>query len=238
MIKSTEFQIDWLSKMSFGNAEGERDKMLVDSFTETRSIRELVNGDYNYVLAPKGCGKSSLFKAYENRFLNDDEIKDEYRTIVVPISNMFSYENINLEENQSAKKWAIIWGVYIIKEIFRVITSDKYSYDFDEFIKKNSKYEELKRDFEIYDLWDYIENVNVGFKFSVKGQEVSLAPTISRKKTTKKIVLNEIFSDLQSYLQRENKKIYILIDRIDDFVLGESKESKRDFIQGWSCVKI
>lgn len=230
--KEIRFQTGWLDEMSFGNAEGERDKKLYDSFIETRSIKEILDGGYNYVLAPKGCGKSSLFKAYSERFISNTEIRDDNKTIIIPISNMFAYENIDLEQEQIAKKWAIIWGLYIIKEIFKTLTNDKYKYEFEEYIKQSSKYNELKEDFQLYDLWDYLEKVNVGFKFSIKGQEVTLSPTITKNRPERKVVLNEIFIDLQNYLDKCNKKIYILIDRIDDFIVGESKENKKAFIQG------
>lgn len=230
--KEIGFQTSWLDKMSFGNAEGERDKKLYDSFIETRSIKEILDGGYNYVLAPKGCGKSSLFKAYSERFISNAEIRDDIKTIIIPISNMFAYEKIDIEQEQIGKKWAIIWGLYIIKEIIKTIKSDKYKYEFEEYIKQSSKYNELKEDFQLYDFWDYLEKVNVGFKFSIKGQEVSFSPTITKKRPEKKVVLNEIFIDLQNYLDKCNKKIYILIDRIDDFIVGESKENKKAFIQG------
>lgn len=230
--KEIPFQIDWLAKMSFGSAEGERDKKLYDSFIETHSIKEMMEGGYNYVLAPKGCGKSSLFKAYSERFVSDSEIRDENKTIIIPISNMFAYENIDLGQEQVAKKWAIIWGVYILKEIFKTIMTNKYKLEFDEYIKKSSKYNELKEEFELYDLWDYFENINVGLKFSIKGQEVSIAPTIKKNRPNKKIILNEVFLELQNYLEENNKKIYILIDRVDDFIVGENKENKRAFVQG------
>lgn len=230
--KGMRFQTSWLDEMSFGNAEGERDKKLYDSFIETRSIKEILDGGYNYVLAPKGCGKSSLFKAYSERFISNAEIRDDNKTIIIPISNMFAYEKIDIEQEQIGKKWAIIWGLYIIKEIFKTITNEKYKYEFEEYIKQSSKYNELKEDFQLYDLWDYLEKVNVGFKFSIKGQEVSFSPTITKKRTEKKVVLNEIFIDLQNYVDKCNKKIYILIDRIDDFIVGESKENKKAFIQG------
>lgn len=226
------FQTSWLDEMSFGNAEGERDKKLYDSFIETRSIKEILDDGYNYVLAPKGCGKSSLFKAYSERFISNAEIRDNNKTIIIPISNMFAYEKIDIEQEQIGKKWAIIWGLYIVKEIFKTITNDKYKYEFEEYIKQSSKYNELKEDFQLYDFWDYLEKVNVGFKFSIKGQEVSFSPTITKKRPEKKVVLNEIFIDLQNYLDKCNKKIYILIDRIDDFIVGESKENKKAFIQG------
>ena len=41
--KGMRFQTSWLDEMSFGNAEGERDKKLYDSFIETRSIKEKVH---------------------------------------------------------------------------------------------------------------------------------------------------------------------------------------------------
>lgn len=230
--KEIRFQTNWLVNMSFGNAEGERDEKLYDSFIETRSIKDMMGGGFNYVLAPKGCGKSSLFKAYSERFVSDDEIKDDNKTIIIPISNMFAYENIDLGQEQVAKKWAIIWGVYILKEIFKTITADKYKFEFEEYIKKSNKYNELKEEFELYDLWDYIKKINIGLKFSIKGQEIAIAPTIGKKRPDKKIVLNEIFSELQNYLETNNKKIYILIDRVDDFIAGESNESKRVFVQG------
>lgn len=231
-LKGIEFQIEWISKMSFGNAEGEKDKKLNDSFFETRSIKNLSGGDFNYVLAPKGCGKSSLFKAYAERFIDSHDIKDEEKIIIIPISSVFSYEKIDLDSKKIAKELAMIWGIYIIKEIFKVLTSDKYKNSFSEYLKKIKKYSELKEEFELNNLWDYIEKVNVSLKFAVKGQEIAFTPTITSDKKTRKISLNEVFSELQDFLQENKKVIYILIDRVDDFILGENKEYKKAFIQG------
>ena len=230
--KGINFEIDWLSKMSFGNGEGEKDKNLCDSFIETRSIKKMIDGEFNYILAPKGCGKSSLFKAYRERFLGSDIIKDEKQTIIIPIDNVFAYDTIDLKEGQSAKRWALSWGVYIIKEIYKVITSEKYKNSFDDYLVNSNKYNELKEEFELQNIWDFIEKVNIGLKFLVRGQEMSISPTINRNRPVKKIVLNEIFHELHNYLQETNRKIYILIDRVDDFVLGESIDDKRAFIQG------
>lgn len=233
LVKQNEFYIEWLSKMSFGSGEGERDKKLNnESFIETQSIKKITEGEFNYVLAPKGCGKSALFKAYIDRFIGNNILKDDRQTIVIPISNMFAYEKMNIQQSQFAKNWAIIWGVYIIKEIFKVLTSNKYKYDFDKYLHESNKYNELKEEFELYDLWDYIENINIGLKFTIKGQEIAISPSIKGNKVAKKIILNDIFTELQQFLQENNKSIYILIDRVDDFVLGESKEDKKAFIQG------
>ena len=187
--KGINFEIDWLSKMSFGNGEGEKDKNLCDSFIETRSIKKMIDGEFNYILAPKGCGKSSLFKAYRERFLGSDIIKDEKQTIIIPIDNVFAYDTIDLKEGQSAKRWALSWGVYIIKEIYKVITSEKYKNSFDDYLVNSNKYNELKEEFELQNIWDFIEKVNIGLKFLVRGQEMSISPTINRNRPVKKIVL-------------------------------------------------
>ena len=66
-LENKTFQVKWLENMNLGNVEGERDKKLESSFLKTKAIKEIIAGDYNYVLAPKGCGNSSLFKAYHHQ---------------------------------------------------------------------------------------------------------------------------------------------------------------------------
>ena len=43
---------------------------------------------------------------------------------------------------------------------------------------------------------------------------------------------------MQNYLVEKGLKIYVLIDRVDDFVVGEDREQKKKFIQGlYYCVE-
>lgn len=241
-IGKLTFDVNLLDNMTFGGYEGEHDPNLENSFYETKSIKKIVKGNYNYILAPKGCGKSSLFKAYEKRFINDELIRESEKTIIVSINDTFAYEKI-VENNEYMnknieKKWAMIWGVFILKKIFKVISSDPYKMIFQDFIHKSAKYDEIKNEFEVFDLWDYIQQVNIGIKFNIKGQEVSASPTIKRCKTKKSISLNEFYNDLQNYLVEKGLKIYVLIDRVDDFVVGEDREQKKKFIQGlYYCVE-
>lgn len=236
------FPIELLEEMNFGGYEGEHDENLEDLFCETNAIKKIIKGNYNYILAPKGCGKSALFKAYEKRFIGNPLIQESNKTIIVSINDSFAYEKIaennDFMSKNIEKKWAMIWGIFILKKIFKVISSEPYQYIFQDFIHKSAKYDDIKNEFEIFDLWDYIEQINIGLKFNIKGQEVSVAPSIKKNKIRKSISLNDFYNELQGFLKERNLKIYVLIDRVDDFVVGENKEQKRSFIQGlYYCVE-
>lgn len=236
------FPVESLEKMNFGGYEGEHDENLEDLFCETNAIKKIIKGNYNYILAPKGCGKSALFKAYEKRFIGNPLIQESDRTIIVSINDSFAYEKItennDFMNKNIEKKWAMIWGIFILKKIFKVISNEPYQYIFQDFIHKSAKYDDIKNEFEIYDLWDYIENINIGLKFNIKGQEVSVAPSIKKNTMRKNISLNDFYNELQDFLKERNLKVYVLIDRVDDFVVGEDKEQKKNFIQGlYYCVE-
>lgn len=241
-VNRLTFPIELLNEMTFGGYEGEQDENLEDLFCETKVIKKIIKGNYNYILAPKGCGKSALFKAYEKRFINNQLIQKSNKTIIISINDTFAYEKIaennDFMNKNIEKQWAMIWGVFILKKIFKVISSDSYKSIFKYFIHKSTKYDDIKKEFEVFNLWDYIEQINIGVKFNIRGQEISATPSIKKNKPKKNISLNDFYNESQAFLREKNLKIYVLIDRVDDFVVGEDKEQKKSFIQGlYYCVE-
>lgn len=63
--KIRRFNYRELDKLSFGDVEGENDASLATSFTLTGSVVKLTEGRFNYILAPRGVGKSAIFRALE-----------------------------------------------------------------------------------------------------------------------------------------------------------------------------
>lgn len=241
-LENKSFQVNLLDSMELGSAEGERDKKLEISFLKTRAINEIITGEYNYVLAPKGCGKSSLFKAYSDRYEAINKIQDKQRCIIIPIKVAFSFQNVlndnELSDYSIESRWAIFWGIYIIKEIFKEIDKPEYSYRFDSFIKKSKHYEVIRREFNLYDIWDYISKLRLSVTFNLQGQQATISPSFSIENKHKEILLNRFFDDLQSSLSEQASELIILIDRVDDFIVGKQFDMQRKFIQGlYNCVE-
>ena len=67
LVKS--FDLDELENINFGKLEGERDNMLESSFFPTKTVVKYLKNPYNYVLSPKGAGKSALYRALSERFI-------------------------------------------------------------------------------------------------------------------------------------------------------------------------
>lgn len=67
----TKFNLNKLKTLSFGNLEGERDVMLKECFFPTYAIEKHLNSPVNYILSPKGAGKSALFRTLNNKYIHN-----------------------------------------------------------------------------------------------------------------------------------------------------------------------
>jgi len=236
--KVTPFDYEVLSSLQFGSLDGEKDKLLKDCFIVTKEIRKLLKGgSYNYIISPKGAGKSALFKALMDKYI-DKSILDYSKYHFIAINQAFEYDNKYLsselfKKDLGHKNYTISWALYIAFKLIEDITnkhSNKSNYDV--FEKKIRKYEEIKDTFELYNLLDYVNKFNVSLKFQVHGVDCSLSPTLKFKNLPKKIDLQEIYEIINDFYLQNNIAVKILIDRIDNFVQKEEYEIQKNYLQG------
>ena len=114
-----DFDIRQLSNITFGKLEGERDPLLEDCFFPTRKVQKYLIEPYNYVLSPKGAGKSALFRALSDGFINEHFFKSDSYSII-PINEAFGFDddylNIQKFSENSRMKLTVSWlSLYLLK---------------------------------------------------------------------------------------------------------------------------
>lgn len=227
-----------LEEFNFGSLDGERDEILKDCFVLTKEINDLLKYKYNYVLSPKGAGKSSVFKALIEKYPIPKKIVDFNRYHFIPINRAFDNDDSYLEKTKfksdlGHKKYTISWSFYIaIKLIEDIIKNHNDKSNYSEFEAEIKKYDNLKDIYELYNILDYIESFNVVLKLTAGGIDYTLRPTFGNKKKTRPLKLNDLFQLINTFYKRNNLTARILIDRIDNFVEKEEYDIQKNYLQG------
>jgi hypothetical protein len=237
-VKLSPINIGILEEFNFGSLDGERDDNLKDCFVITKEINNLLKYKFNYVLSPKGAGKSSVFKALIEKYsiLKNNIDLNKYHFIQVnrAFDNNDSYlEKTKFKSNLSHNKYTVSWSFYLaIKLIEDILINHKDKSNYEDFESKIKKYDNLKDTYELYNILDYIENFNVVLKFTAGGIDYSIKPIFGNKKKTKPLKLNELYSIINEFYKKNGIIARVLIDRIDNFVEKEEYDIQKNYLQG------
>ncbi|MDB9954718.1 hypothetical protein OAD49_04065 [Flavobacteriaceae bacterium] len=243
-LKVIKFDTDKLIDISFGQLEGERDTYLKDCFFPTKSVTKYLRSinSYNYVLSPKGAGKSALFRAMTEGFVPTEYFNDkEYSIIAVNQAFGFDDNYLNLNQFQEKRRMnlTISWALFILSKLILNIRENYSNKDgYHELINEISKIQELKEKFNLYDLSDFLRALGMSIEFTANGQEFSAKPKFTVNKKDERLNVNKIFTLVNKFYQQNDIKVLILIDRLDNFVQKEEYHLQRRYIQGlFDCVE-
>lgn len=238
-----DFDIRQLENFDLGLADGEKDATLKESFIVTKSIKKLLKKRYNYVLSPKGAGKSATFKAITEKYI-PSELLDYEKYDFVSINKAFETNTEYLspkrfKSNLEHKKYTISWALYIALKLIETILNDyKTSPHYSKFESEIKKYADFKDKYELYNVLDHLERLNLSMKFSSNGQDLVVNPSIKIKNSNKKISLNEIYSLINDFFNNNNIVVKVLIDRVDNFVQKEEYQIQKNYLQGLvDCIE-
>ena len=236
------FEISQIGKINFGDLDGENDSKLADSFFPTQSIRKLFGMKYNYILSPKGGGKSALFRAMLNTYVPNSLFSSEQFSII-NINSAFNFESEYLpatkfKDDVSENHYTLAWALFLLSELIRDIKkhSDKIGYP--EIIKKLRKVDGFKEQYNLYDFSDSVKTISFTMSFKVNGQDIEVKPAIKIPDNVDKLVLNQLFVDINEFYKANNITALIIIDRIDNFVRKEKAVIQKKYLQGLiNCVE-
>lgn len=240
---SKRFELKELGKINFGQLEGEKDSLLdKETFFPTETIKQLLCKHYNYVLSPKGVGKSAVFNALTNKFITPNLFAYGEHSIV-PINRAFGNDNDYLDpekfKEDGRKNYSIYWGLYIMGELLKdIFNNHQDKGNFESFKRKIRKVEGLKDQFQLYNILDIINQLNIGFAFNISGHTVEIKPNVKFDGHLEKISLNEILKLINDFYKENNLEALIVIDRVDSFVSKESIEIQKNYLQGLiDCIE-
>lgn len=237
-----------LSQFRFGDPDASADDLLIHCSQQIRGVPEFLSGTKNIVIGERGVGKSALFKLVaEGRFkLKLDGGDKPRRQLIVPINEELDYAAIaNAIEGRYVDKagkpfgkYRFLWELYILSNVVEAIANEDGE---DEELKL------LRQDIEgffgipiarKFSFSDFLGNMKVtaGIKVDSVG---SYTPSVSVEPGRQEVGSVEV-SDKQiaSLKDRVRKSLKIrrivatvLIDKIDDFVVGLEYEEQKKNVQ-------
>jgi hypothetical protein len=247
-----DFDTNILSEFTFGDPEAKSDEILVDCFQDIEGVRTFLGGTKNIVLGERGSGKSALFKLIANKKLQFRIKGNEKhrKLLIVPIDDDLEYLTIaNTVENRFSDqtkrpygKHRYLWEIYILG---RIIDQLNTAYkDEDEITKLNGEFGEIMgitnvKPFRLKDLFTSYK-ITLGGKFESDPATTALSvtPTVSLEKNNKDEIkyvtdreINKLKERLIAELNKKNLTAIVLVDRIDDFVVGFEYEEQIKHIQ-------
>lgn len=237
-LKKLKFDFNELNSLSFGRLEGEEDEeFLSSSIVFTDSFVEVLSCKYNYVLAPKGAGKSAIFNSIEKKIITNDYFKYDDKHIIF-INKAFGFDKDYLSPSRfkhdlDGKNYIFAWTLYLIFQAFENIKTKYSNYpNYSELVDKVKIVSEFKDEFQLYNILDRIQELNLTLALDVAGQQFKLSPKISTSKNYKKFDLNYCLEAINDFYRKNNLNLIILIDKVDNFVRQESYEIQKKYIQG------
>src|SRR3989338_1168951 len=247
-----------LIEFNFGDPEAKSDPLLEHCPLPIRGVREFLAGTKSIVLGERGAGKSALFKLVSDGIykftLDAQEKKRIKKQFIVAIDDDFEYQNIanvveERFESQGRKKFGkyrLFWEICILgKTLAKLVEEDN----------ENLELKTLITEFQAVLGVTVAEGFSIGsFLSSLKltggvkvDQSGSVTPTLSVESTkndsarARKITdheINALRDRVVKYLKPKNYLVIVLVDKVDDFVVGLDYENQKLNIQSLlECVQ-
>lgn len=239
-----KFKLSELENLNFGKLEGEKDDKLSDSFFFTNSILNLLKGKYNYILSPKGGGKSAFFRILNDKLHIPKRYFDYSKYSIIGINEAFGLDSDYLNgekftEEENRKNYTISWAIYLLSELLKDVTSNhKEKQGYNEIINSIKNIDDFKDRFKLYNILDFLDHIKFGLSFMVGGQPIDVSPKFKIEAKKEKLVLNTIFKQINDFYKTNNLTALILIDRLDNFVRKEAYHIQKNYIQGLiDCIE-
>lgn len=244
-----KFPIACLSKFDFGSPDGKDDPLLLACMLKITPIAEFLEENKSIVVGERGAGKTALF-----RLISDGKLKfhttEKFTQIYVPIDEELAYktirEHVAHQIQDSAKSpeisHRIVWELYFLSRCIDALAK-KFS--------ENGRFNALCDDF--YKAIGWTQNKKIGLldflrdtkkTIGVKLEGGHLGYVIPNFYTAIEPAKNEKPSDsssfldvpaiksaLNSFLKDSKTFVYLLVDKIDEFVSGDEYITQKLVLQ-------
>lgn len=224
-----------LNNLDLGSVIAEQDDLLIQCFVSHNALNELISDRRDLILGSKGAGKSALWKEINEKKSLYGELDDvelvlatnhtgdpEFREV---------FKNISTQDFPNDDQLRTAWKIYILALLYKKakdrIDDDSNLKGFEKLLKKHnilySHPDNLKK------LLDFaINKANTFSKANVNstGIELEFSSQNKRNEEVNTIPFNNLFSSLSSIVSNYNFRIWVILDRLDEIVLGdEHKEN-------------
>lgn len=242
------FPVSTLDLFSIGDVEGKNDSLLEECLCEISPIREFLLGKKDIVLGERGAGKSALFRMLSERRL--EFVTPPGKTYaVLSLDENIEYKQLKdlIEKRVTATgdkpsiKYQFIWELFITYKILDLLVTDLNMQDplleqskhdisvalgfekpkvgFMEFLISHKKTVGVKL--------DHLHPTTSNFYISAEPTEIS-----GNSDEIHHIDLKEIKRQISRALDKNDMALYVLLDRLDEFVILEEYETQKHLLEG------
>lgn len=235
------FPLELLNKVELGNMDGHRDKLIEDTFIDTRTIQTFREDKHSVIIGSFGSGKSAIF----NLLKNQSDVFSEYQDdLIISIDEQIQFSQLkkdsyslfaHLEDDLA---FQLIWKFQVCRRISEEIAKlDNFGRNQDEdylnvFLDRTggigSHISILQR------LKELAGSFTLKLKAKISGMpvEAELSKQESKIKNQIEINLDEVLvRSLRVIEDRRYRRATIIIDKLDKFVAKEEYDIQRAYLE-------
>jgi len=242
------FPIRKISHFEFGSNDAFNDDLLSDTFCFTNAAKYSTHNNRSFIVGPPGSGKSAIFKAYMDRILKPKDYSENY-FLIIGISDELKYlhveeiikNNFNIYTNNEDDKYILLWDAFILFKLLLEI-SDNFGQYFEEDIKKLSNVFGRLQLSKESTFRDFLNRLNLSsLEIKWKYGEAVLSGKAEMKDRNRNSIDTFDIVSIKNRINEtlENAKCYawVMIDKIDDFVLGKDYQVQKKLLRGLICCE-
>jgi hypothetical protein len=248
------FDLKWLNDFDFGQADAKEDSLLSECLCITPAFDEFLSGKKDIVIGERGTGKSALFRLIKDGecgFYKKTASKNKAKKqILVPIDEELYYQAtkekiaslFNSATFDIETKYQFCWELFIL---LRVVSKLKSEFSSSEVISEI--YNNLNNVFDIKNrvnsIFDVLSNTKktIGVKidnlqtgYATPNFYASIEPSLNSCGNDDKeifLTVDEYKEKLNDFLAQHNSIVYVLIDKLDEFVVKEEYDTQKKALQ-------
>lgn len=255
------FPLDKLEEFTFGDVDGKNDELLLNPFCicNINATNEFLKGKKSLIVGERGSGKTALFTLVSNKTLQFQLHKGE-ESLIIPIDEDLQYKAlkekiISLIQTQikdEATIFRFVWELFIIYRILLKL-KDEFTHNLPDDLKKAfNEFEEIFGKGKTHSIYDVLasQKKTIGVKLDSSPQGIPVPnfyisvepkdskPTNIHEEAVSTINVDNYKKVVQGFLDKESIVLFVLIDKLDDFVIKEEYEIQKLMIQGLlSCER-
>lgn len=219
---------------------------------EIPPIKEILESRRSLIVGAAGTGKSAVFRLLKNGKL-EFKNKSNALQLTIPIEEELQYQTIheqllpfiNSHIKVESTKYRIIWEIFLI---FRIINNLHQRFDsLSEELEKHKKLfdKSFGRESNLEKLFHLLKSTKSTVSFKLENSFGQLSPGVfysvepsdadsssSKELDIPLINIDSIKEDIYTFLKTNGTHIYVLIDKLDEFVIGQSYDIQKLIIQG------
>lgn len=247
-----KFPISKLEDFTFGGVDAQTDRLLEAKLCvcNISPIISFLNNDKSLLVGESGTGKTAVFKLISRGALNFKN-EDSHRQVLISIDEKLLYATIkdqiqkivSREITDESLKFRIVWEIYIIYRILLKLKELFLKELPPTLIKAISDLEAIldnrQKNFSIFEILSSIKHT-VGCKIDHVGNVPNLYYSFqktdnenSNKKEQEQVIFKIDFykKEVQKFLVESRTILFVLIDKLDEFVIKEEYEIQKEMLQ-------